>query len=61
MELDRDPERGEERRDSWGRLGGGETGGDTFIKPCFFTGIHGPWLGTGTSLQSHWHKEKMTL
>jgi len=27
------------------------------IKPVF-TGVHGSWLGIGTSLQSCWHDEK---
>lgn len=36
MELDRDPERGEERRDSWGRLGGGETQEETRLSSHVF-------------------------
>lgn len=43
--------------------GGGKTQQETLdcykVKPVF-TGMHGSWLGIGTSLQS-WHDEKVTL
>lgn len=41
MELDRDPERGEESRDSWRRLRGGETQEETRLSIHVF--YWDPW------------------